>query len=109
VTWLIHNEAASALLIEDAWVPHGRFRGEGHVPVNLLLGPGESTTLDLTVSAAEAPGTIVENAFLILRVSSPAGGEPGCRLFARMRVEFPGDGAARPVVETVTTQSLQSG
>jgi hypothetical protein len=52
------------------------------------------------VSAREEPGTLVENAFLILTTDA-------CRVFARMRVEFDAEGSASPVVEAVTTQSLK--
>ena len=49
-------------------------------------------------------GTIVENAFLILRAS--VSGAPW-RIFIRMRVEFDASAVPVPVVETVTTQSLK--
>jgi hypothetical protein len=103
VEWLIQNTTEAPVALEDAWVPHGRFRGDGHVALAATIEPGGSHLLQLRVSAAEAPGTVVENAFLILQVSTRAG---GARVFARMRIEFDDSGAAHPMVETVTAQPL---
>ena len=81
-------------------MPHGRFRGEGgHVPVNQVALPGEAARVELPVLAAEAPGTLVENAFLILRTDR-------CRIFARMRIQFGCDAVPLPHVARVTTQVL---
>ena len=102
VTWEILNLLDEPLLLEDAWVPHGRFRGEGHTRLDLALPPHASSHLQLPVSADERPGTVVENAFLILRVSGR------WRVFARMRIAFDAEATPRPIVEAVTVQSLQS-
>jgi hypothetical protein len=104
VRWRITNLGRQWLRLEDAWIPHGRFRGDGHVPLSVEIAPGQSTRLELTVSASEPPGTIVENAFLILRVRTTAG---AWRVFARMRIEFDAHAEPVPIVETVTAQSLQ--
>jgi hypothetical protein len=100
VVWRVRNDGPDQLSLEDAWIPHGRFRGDGHIPLRVVIEPGTSGLLDFSVAADEPPGTVVENAFLILRAGA-------WRLFARTRVEF--DNLARPVpmVETVTAQSLQ--
>jgi hypothetical protein len=97
VTWLIENDADSLLQLKEAWIPHGRFRGDGHVRLDRLIEPRRQTVLELSVSADEPPGTMVENAFLILRT-------PEGRIFARMRVSFEADGTPVPVVEKVTLQ-----
>jgi hypothetical protein len=104
VAWLVHNDGSSPLRLEDAWLPHGRFRGEGHVAVERKIEPGAASHIELSVSSAEPPGTVVENAFVILRVR---GAERVWRVFARMRVEFDDVGAARPIVEAVSAQSIQ--
>jgi hypothetical protein len=98
--WRISNLGHDPMSLKDAWVPHGRFRGNGHVTLNTNVHPGESALIELYVSASEPPGTVVQNAYLILR--TPAG-----RLFARMRVDFDAGGVPHPVVEMLTTQSLQ--
>jgi hypothetical protein len=100
VTWLVHNDGAAPLRLDDAWVPHGRFRGEGHVPLDMRVEPGGVARLELNVWASEAAGSVVDNAYLILRT-------PAWRYFARMHVSFDADGKPAPVVETVTTQYLQ--
>jgi hypothetical protein len=104
VAWLVHNDGSSPLRLEDAWIPHGRFRGEGHVPLQIKIAPGAASRIELSVFSAEPPGTVVENAFVILRVR---GAERAWRVFARMRVEFDDAGAAGPIVEAVTAQSIQ--
>ena len=100
IAWRVHNDADQPLKIHDAWVPHGRFRGDGHLPINLTIDPGGSGRIELGVSAAEEPGTVVENAFLILRADL-------WRIFGRMRVEFGDDRAPQPYVVRVSAQSLQ--
>ena len=103
VCWLVVNEGDDVLRLEDAWVPHGRFRGEGHVPLDVLVSPSSSMRLELEVAVDEPPGTVVSNAFLVLRVLS---GEDSWRIFARMRIEFGPGGAPVPIVENVTVQSM---
>jgi hypothetical protein len=104
VRWLLRNEAAESLHLERAWVPHGRFRGQGRRALDLQLPPGGAAPIELTVHADEALGTVVENVFFILE--SVYRGEPW-RIFVRMRVEFLPE--PRPRGEVVTTQAIQSG
>jgi hypothetical protein len=106
VCWLLQNEADEApdtLRLESAWVPHGRFRGPGRVPLRLPVPPGAAATIELDVRAAEPPGTAVDNAFLILAVRYR---RRAWRIFVRMRIEF--DTQPRPRCELVTTQAIQS-
>ena len=103
VSWRLQNRATERLCVEDAWVPHGRFRGEGHVSLGTQLEPGGSHRLELKVWAQETPGTVVQNAFLILQVR---GKTLGWRVFARMHIKFPLSGGMRPIVELVTVQAL---
>jgi hypothetical protein len=104
VTWRLHNRGGAPLSVESAWVPHGRFRGESRLTLEPArhIGPGQSTELELLVHAQEAPGTVVENTFLILLVVAQ---QAKWRVFTRMRVEFEPDGTPRPVPEVLTLQS----
>jgi len=102
--WLLRNRGPSAVELTDAWIPHGRFRGDGRIPLAVELAPGASHSLQFFITADEAPGTSVENAFLILRAR--IGAKPW-RIFLRMRIEFDAAAVPQPVVETITTQSLE--
>jgi hypothetical protein len=96
VTWRLAAEGESAA-IESAWVPHGRFRGARRL--NFAPPRDLPLALSMLVYADEAPGTVVENTFLILRLST------GWRVFVRMRVEFDTDAVPHPIPELVTLQS----
>ena len=100
VTWRVVNVSLARVSIAEAWVPHGRFRGAGHLPLSVSIEPGQGYLLELAVYAQEEPRTVVENAFVILRTHA-------CRVFVRMRVEFDAAGTPRPSVEAVTAQSLE--
>jgi len=103
-TWRVANIGPRPLVLQAAWLPHGRFRGERRdlVPPPRLL-PGESTELELPVRCREAPGTVVENAFVIL--SALWGDEPW-RILARLEVAFDGAGAPRNACVLITTQPI---
>jgi hypothetical protein len=103
VAWVIRNEGADTIALESAWVPHGRFRGEGRLSIDHELEAGESRRLEFRVAAREAPSTVVENAFLILRARSQ---EHGWRIFTRMRVEFDSQGVPRPICELTTVATI---
>ena len=105
VTWRITNRAGQPLALHSAWVPHGRFRGQGRLNLARSLGPDHHLDLELPVHAQEAPGTVVENAFLIVRFS--LAGVPW-RVFVRMRVEFDAQGTPHPIPELVTLQSARA-
>lgn len=104
MSWLVRNDEPEPIELHSAWVPHGRFRGEGRVPLAIRVAGHESERLELPVVAAEPPGTVVHNAFLILQVSGNGG---AWRIFARMRLEFDAQAQPTPIVEVVTSQSIQ--
>src|SRR5919108_5632001 len=68
-TWRIQNLSQEPLQLLSAGLPHSRFRSEEQElsPAPELLA-GESAQLTLAVACREPAGTVVENAFLILRV-----------------------------------------
>jgi hypothetical protein len=100
----VKNEGDAALEPRSAWIPHGRFRGDGRQPLSGSLDPGESMRVSFSVTIAEAAGSVIENAFLILRVASHG---QLWGIFARMRIDFDAQSRPNPIVELVTTQSLQ--
>ena len=101
MSWNIQNLGDAAIALQSAWIPHGHFRGDGRVPLASLIEPGGSTRLEFLVSAQEAPGTRVDNAYLILQTGFEG---RRWRIFTRMRIEFDALGIPTPVVEAITTQ-----
>lgn len=104
VSWGVHNLGPSPLELETAWIPHGRFRGDDRLRLSGQIAPDGSRELEFTVTAMEAPGTVVENAFFIVRVIVQGS---AWRIFVRLRIEFDTTGVPTPVVEAITTQSLK--
>ncbi len=104
VGWRIRNLGDQQLQLLAARLPHSQFRCE---EIELAPPPeitaGESASLELLVECRESPGSVVENAFLILRVFWS--GEPW-RILARLRVLFDEQGAPRTITEVVTTQPV---
>ncbi len=103
-SWVVHNAGLEPLELQAAWIPHGRFRGDSRLSLSGQIGPDTSRELEFSVTASEVPGTVVDNAFVILRVRVRAN---AWRIFVRMRIEFDAEAVPRPVVEAVTTQSLE--
>ena len=103
VGWLVTNDGPESLALEAAWIPHGRFRGEGRLPLSVRVDPGGSAQLKFSVTARETPGTNFDNAFLILRGSSES---RAWRIFTRMRIEFDAQAIPLPVIELITTQPI---
>ena len=104
VTWRIQNSGGEPLKILRARLPHSRFRSaEQELEPAPVLPPNESVHLELPVRCGEPPGTIVENAFLILRVLWQ---ERPWLILVRMRVEFGDDSAPRTTTELITTQEV---
>jgi len=103
-TWRIKNLSQEPLQFLSAGVPHSRFRSEEQElsPAPELL-PGESAQLTLAVACCEPAGTVVENAFLILRALWQ--GQPW-RIFARLRVVFDQDSVPENSTVVITTQPV---
>ncbi len=81
-------------------LPHGRFRS-GEKQLEAILLPRNNAQLEFQVRCDELPGTIVENAFLILQVLWP---EEPWRILARLRVIIGENGAPETITELITTQ-----
>lgn len=104
VVWRIRNLGQWPLQILSGRLPHGQFRCQEREwsPVPSLL-PNETAELAFAVACGEPPGTVVENAFLILRVLWL---EEHWRAFARLRVAFDELGGPRSITEVITTHKI---
>lgn len=104
MAWQIQNLGQGTLKILSARLPHSLFRcEEREFAAVLTLQAKESARLELPVKCAEPPGTIVENAFLILRV---LWSEEPWRILARLRVSVNKEGAPETATELVTAQPV---
>ena len=101
--WRLRNGGDQILTLVETWLPHGRFRWEprGLDPA-IRLEPGGEVEIEQPVRCAEAPGTVVENTFIILRV---VWRERPWRVLARHRLEWDAAGP-RPLCELITTQPV---
>ena len=104
IAWNIQNLSREPLQILSGRLPHSRFRSEerGLSPIPKLL-PNESAQLEFSVACSEPPGTVVENAFLILRVLWL---EEPWWLFGRLRVTFDELGGPQSITEVITTHRI---
>ena len=91
-------------MLLSAGLPHSRFRSEEQeLPPTPELLPGESAQLTLAIACCEPAGTVVENAFLILRALWQ---EQPWRIFARLRVIFDQDSVPENSTVVITTQPV---
>ena len=104
VAWNIQNLDPTPIQILAGRLPHSQFWGEEkELSPSIKLLPNESAQLNFSVTCNEPPGTVVENAFLILRVLWP---EKPWRIFARLRVVFDEQGGPQAATELVTAQPI---
>jgi hypothetical protein len=104
VAWRVENRGDRPLALLAAWLPHGRLRTpERALEPPPLLQPGESTRLELLAAWDEAPGTVVENTFVIMRVRW--GDEPW-RILVRLLVTADASGAPANTVEVITMHPI---
>jgi hypothetical protein len=99
----VRNAGNEVVTLVETWLPHGRFRwGPRQLEPALRLEPGAGVQLEQPVRCLESAGTVVENTFLILRVSWR---EQPWRVLARHRLEWDAAGP-RPICELITTQPV---
>ena len=82
VHWQVRNEGNRGLRLIAAVQPHAQFRTP-ETAIERDIAPGAEADVALPVRFAEAPGTVIENPFLILRV---ADGDQEWRVLARVSV-----------------------
>ena len=67
--WRMHNLGREPVVILSTWLPHDKFANPPQdIDPPVRLAPGGSTVLELPVACNELPGSVVENAFVILRL-----------------------------------------
>jgi hypothetical protein len=102
--WRVTNLSDRVLEILAAWCPHGRFRAPAwELSPAPRLNSGESVTIATVVACDESPGTVVENAFVILRTRW--GDEPW-RILARLEILVDERQTPRNTVALLTTQPI---
>ena len=104
VAWRMQNLGGQPLQLLAVRLPHSRFRSEERelTPASILLPDGRAR-LECSVACSELPGTVVENAFLIVRVLWR---EEPWRVFVRLRVVFDEQGGPQTTTEVVTVQRV---
>ena len=104
IAWNIQNLSREPLQILSGRLPHSQFRSEEREfsPI-IKLPPNGGARLEFPVTCDGRPGTVVENAFLILHVLWLEG---HWRLFARLRVTFDELGGPQSITEVITTHRI---
>lgn len=102
--WRMQNLGQEPCEVLSTWLPHDKFSSRQKTfdpPLRLL--PGESTLLELPVTCHEPPGSMVDNAFLILRLLWL---EQPWRAFARHRVVLDDTGIPQHVCQVVSVHRV---
>jgi len=104
LTWEIRNLSPAPLAIVAARLPHGQFRSpEWKLSPAQKIPPNRSARLQCAVECPQDPGSVVENAFIILQVLWR---EQPWRIFVRLRVSIDAAAAPHSVAESITTQQV---
>jgi hypothetical protein len=100
----VENLGDEAIAIISARVPHGKFCGkENEFRPRLRIDAGKSAPIELSIACNEAPGSAVENAFLILLTEWS---KARWRIFVRFLVQVGRDGTPGTTTELITTQEV---
>jgi hypothetical protein len=102
--WRLRNLTGEAMGVLSARLPHGKFRSEEQeFDPPLEVPPGGFALLELAALCDGSPGTIIENAFVVLLVEWRGG---RWRIFARLRVAIDQRAEPHTVTERITTQRV---
>jgi hypothetical protein len=103
--WCIQNLSDQPIKLLAARLPHGRFRSHSDIGFNppLEMGIGERAQIETAVFCDEPPGSVIENAFLIL---SAEWEKQDRRIFVRLRVTVNEQGQPESLTELVTAQKV---
>lgn len=103
VRWRLTNQTEAGLRLLEAWFPHNLYiapRWRFDSPASDLAA-GESLEAAFDITCGEPPGTVIENAFLILQALVLG---VRWRLLARLTVVVAADGTPMATVEAITAQ-----
>lgn len=104
VAWRIQNLGQHPIELLRARLPHSLFRGDDREVVGQpKLAPGDNVQIEFSVACGEAPGSVIENAFLILRALWLG---KDWWVFARLRVVIDSEGGPQAETETVTAHPV---
>ena len=100
--WRIHNRGDSSAEIAAVWLPHDRFFSDNqeYGPPLALESLG-LVDLAVPVDCRETPGSVIDNAFVILRVAYH---RREWRVFARQEVRIDKNGVPQAICLSVTCQ-----
>ena len=104
MSWRVQNVGQEPIEILSIWLPHDKFSSGQQVfdsPIRLM--PNESRLLEVRVACLEAPGSVVDNAFVILRLRWM--GQPW-RALARQRVTIDAVGVPRHCCEVISAHPI---
>src|SRR5262245_8263301 len=104
LVWEIRNLSPAQLVIVAARLPHGQFRcAEWKLSPAPTIPPDHSDRLQCDVECPQDPGSVVENAFIILHVLWR---DQPWRIFVRLRVSIDAAAAPHSTPENITTQQI---
>ncbi len=104
MSWRVRNVGREPMEVLSIWLPHDKFASDQTIldpPIRLM--PDEDRLLEVPVACNEAPGSVVDNAFVILGLRWM--GQPW-RAFARQRVTIDADGVPRPNCEAISAHPV---
>jgi hypothetical protein len=102
--WRVRNETEQAMRLISVRAPHGKFKAEERKLLPpATIAAGDSFILDMAVTCEEPPGTIIENAFLILFVDWQ---ENHWRLFVRLQITVNQQGNPAAATQSITVQRV---
>jgi hypothetical protein len=102
--WRIHNCTGHAMKILSARLPHGKFLSAERLFEPPRTVPARDiAVIEMPAACNETPGTVVENAFIILLVEWL---KNKWRIFVRLRIEISQAGEPESQTELITTQRV---
>ncbi len=104
MSWRVQNGGREPIEVLSIWLPHDKFTSDQQVfDSPILLTPNESRLLEVRVACLEAPGSVVDNAFVILRLRWMG---QLWRAFARQRVAIDAVGVPHHICEAISAHPV---